>query len=203
MSLLEVPPIHTSIICPFHITWITVSFFPNRCIYDGSAKTMYKAKFSYLPMLQSQFLTQLLPMLDPSTILGFPWARNFYTCAIFHQVHFLFYKTQYDWPPSVQVASQAAQHTKRANQKSNIVSTHHISDIDKHLHLVKKIIIIMVREREFIITFSNQIVKSIWQLHCIRLQFMLMILGKLQRFQAINRMVNVNQWIRTVEARND
>ena len=70
-------------------------------------------------MSQSQFLIQLPPMLDPSTISGFHWAQNFYTCAICHPVNFLFYKTQYDWPPSVQVASQAAQHKERHRQTKN------------------------------------------------------------------------------------
>lgn len=62
-------------------------------------------------MSQSQFSTQLPPTWDPSTTAGFHTTQEFYASAVFHQEHFLFCRTQYDWPPSVQEASPAVEHT--------------------------------------------------------------------------------------------
>ena len=63
-------------------------------------------------MSQIRFSNQLPSKQDPSMISVFHWAQSFYTWTVFHQVRFLFYRTRYDWLPSVQVASQAAPNKK-------------------------------------------------------------------------------------------
>lgn len=101
---------------------LIIHYFTNKIkrLLSTQKSNNDASKLGDSPRSQSQFSSQSLPMWDQPKVSIFHWAPGFYTSAVFHQVHALFYKIQYDWPPSIQAASRAAQTWEESEVKLRV-----------------------------------------------------------------------------------